>query len=124
MPEDIVSAADLLGVGVNGVDAGIDGLQFIATETAGLLLRWGAKLRITLEYKRMGALQGKVLNADDSTSLANLSVTCAMKIPRMGDMQFCILSIKFTQLLSQLIPKCLSVVPVANLRFWFHWPKA
>ena len=56
MHKDIVSAANMQRVGAFGVDASIDGLQFIATETADRLRRMGAKLRITLQYKRMGAL--------------------------------------------------------------------
>ena len=70
--EDIVSAADVQGVRAFGQDAGVDGLQSISTETADRLQRMRAKHDITLEYKRMGALKGNVLNADGSTSLANI----------------------------------------------------
>ncbi len=73
--EDIVSAADVQGIRAFGSDAGVNGLQTIESEVALRLQRMRAKHDITLEHKRMGALKGNVLNADGSTSLANLFTT-------------------------------------------------
>jgi len=73
--EDIVSAADAQGVRAFGVDAGVNGLQSIESEVALRLQRMRAKHDITLEYKRMGALKGNVLNADGTSSLANMFTT-------------------------------------------------
>lgn len=73
--EDIVSAADVQGVRAFGVDAGINGLQSMESEVAQRLQRMRNKHDITLEYKRMGALKGNVLNADGTSSLANIFST-------------------------------------------------
>lgn len=54
---------------------GGEGLASMSSEVALRLQRMRAKHDITLEWKRMGALKGNVLNADGSTSLANLYTT-------------------------------------------------
>lgn len=54
---------------------GGEGLDSMASEVALRLQRQRAKHDITLEHKRMGALKGNVLNADGSSSLANLFST-------------------------------------------------
>jgi len=69
--EDIVSAADVQDVRGFGTES----LATMSTETAMRLQRMRARHDITLEYKRMGALKGNVLNADGSSSLANLFTT-------------------------------------------------
>lgn len=70
--EDLVTAADVQDVRAFGLD---NGLADISTEVARRLQRMRARHDQTLEYKRMGALKGNVLNADGSTSLANLFST-------------------------------------------------
>lgn len=69
--DDLVSAADVQDVRAFGTEQ----LASMSTETAMRLQRMRARHDITLEYKRMGALKGNVLNADGSTSLANLFTT-------------------------------------------------
>jgi hypothetical protein len=51
---------------------GSEELSTMAQEVAIRLQRMRAKHDITLEWKRMGALKGNVLNADGTSSLANL----------------------------------------------------
>ncbi len=69
--DDLVSAADIQDVRAFGSE----GLADMSTEVAQRLQRIRARHDQTLEYKRMGALKGNVLNADGSTSLANLYQT-------------------------------------------------
>lgn len=69
--EDLVSAADVQDVRAFGGE----GLMDMSAEIARRLQRIRARHDATLEYKRMGALKGNVLNADGSTSLANLFTT-------------------------------------------------
>lgn len=69
--EDLVTAADVQDVRAFGGE----GLMDMTTETARRLQRMRARHDITNEWKRMGALKGNVLNADGSTSLANLFTT-------------------------------------------------
>jgi Phage major capsid protein E len=68
--DDLISAADIQGIRAFGSEA----LADMSTETARRLQRMRARHDITLEYKRMGALKGNVLNADGA-SLANLFTT-------------------------------------------------
>jgi len=69
--DDLVSAADIQDVRGFGTEQ----LASMSAETALRLQRMRARHDITLEYKRMGALKGNVLNADGSSSLANLFTT-------------------------------------------------
>lgn len=69
--DDIVTAADIQDVRAFGQDAG---LADMSSEVAMRLQRIRARHDITLEFKRMGALKGNVLNADGS-SLANIYQT-------------------------------------------------
>ena len=69
--DDLVSAADVQDVRAFGGEE----LASMSTETALRLQRMRARHDITLEYKRMGALKGNVLNSDGTTSLANLFTT-------------------------------------------------
>lgn len=66
--DDLVTAADVQDVRAFGGE----GLADMTTEVARRLQRMRARHDITLEWKRMGALKGNVLNADGTSSLANL----------------------------------------------------
>ncbi len=68
--DDLVSAADIQDVRAFGGE----GLADMSSEVFMRLQRIRARHDQTLEYKRMGALKGNVLNADGS-SLANLFTT-------------------------------------------------
>lgn len=69
--DDLISAVDVQDVRAFGGE----GLADMSTEIARRLQRMRARHDATLEWKRMGALKGNVLNADGSTSLANLFTT-------------------------------------------------
>lgn len=69
--DDLVLPSDVMGV--RGF--GTEGLDSMAQEVALRLQRMKAKHDQTLEYKRIGALKGNVLNADGTSSLANLFQT-------------------------------------------------
>lgn len=69
--EDLVTAADVQDVRAFGTE----GLADMTTEVARRLQRMRARHDVTLEWKRMGALKGNVLNADGTSSLANLFST-------------------------------------------------
>ena len=73
--DDLVSPADVQGVRAFGTDQGVNGLASMSDEIALRLQRIRARHDATLEYKRMGALKGNVLNADGTTSLANIFTT-------------------------------------------------
>lgn len=66
-----ISAGDVQGVRAFGSEE----LTTMARETAQRLQRMRAKHDITLEWKRMGALKGNVLNANGTSSLANMFTT-------------------------------------------------
>lgn len=67
--DDIVLPADAQDVRAFGSETGESALS---QEVALRLQRMRARHDATLEWKRMGALKGNVLNADGATSLANL----------------------------------------------------
>lgn len=69
--DDLILPSDVMGV--RGFDT--EGLDSMAQELAVRLQRMRAKHDVTMEWKRMGALKGNVLNADGTSSLANIFQT-------------------------------------------------
>jgi len=67
--DDAVMADDVKGVREFG---SVDGLQSVVSLVNNKLARMKQNLEVTLEYHRVGAIQGKVLDSDGATTLYNL----------------------------------------------------